>query len=259
VRCGDCPEGYAGDGESGCHDIDECAVDNGGCDPLTVCDNEPGSFSCGPCPSRYRGDGVDGCEDIDECETNNGGCGDPEYTRCLNRAGHEPRCEDIDECAANNGDCGSPTLFHCVNVQGAPPLCNEIESCDNNNGGCGDPTFWSCLMRDETTACEDVDECEIDNGGCGSTDEYTCTNIAGAPPTCLNVGACDDEPCGTGGTCVPEREGYTCECDDGYDQALRDGVTTCVMRIQPSGNRRFSGMVEPQPPCDCSPQPCACQ
>lgn len=47
--CGACPPGYSGDGYAGCADIDECAVDNGGCPATERCDNTPGSRVCVPC------------------------------------------------------------------------------------------------------------------------------------------------------------------------------------------------------------------
>jgi cysteine-rich repeat protein len=46
---------------SQCVDVDECATNNGGCDPLTACSNEPGTFSCSPCPPSHLGDGSTGC------------------------------------------------------------------------------------------------------------------------------------------------------------------------------------------------------
>jgi hypothetical protein len=44
-----------------CLDVDECASSHGGCDPLTACNNLPGSRSCGPCPEGYLGNGETGC------------------------------------------------------------------------------------------------------------------------------------------------------------------------------------------------------
>ena len=44
--------GYSGNGFS-CVDINECAVNNGGCSlaPRVECVNTPGSRTCGPCPA----------------------------------------------------------------------------------------------------------------------------------------------------------------------------------------------------------------
>jgi hypothetical protein len=68
--CSTCPTGYEHT-DQGCVDIDECATDNGGCDPLTICTNTPGSRVCGSCPPGYGGNGVAGC--VADCPCQNGG------------------------------------------------------------------------------------------------------------------------------------------------------------------------------------------
>jgi hypothetical protein len=58
-----CHPGYAraaGDPLT-CEDIDECATNNGECDPLSACTNTPGGRTCGVCPPGYDGDGESGC------------------------------------------------------------------------------------------------------------------------------------------------------------------------------------------------------
>lgn len=42
-------------------DFNECAFDDGGCDPLTNCTNTDGSFICSSCPPGYDGNGRIGC------------------------------------------------------------------------------------------------------------------------------------------------------------------------------------------------------
>ena len=42
--CGACPSGYSGTGSTSCVDINECAVNNGGC--AQVCTNTTGAFTC---------------------------------------------------------------------------------------------------------------------------------------------------------------------------------------------------------------------
>jgi len=59
-----------------CEDIDECASNNGGCDPLTTCTNTVGGRTCGACPSGYGGNGEIGCTPVVFCSPNpcdNGG------------------------------------------------------------------------------------------------------------------------------------------------------------------------------------------
>jgi hypothetical protein len=99
-----------------CQDIDECAVDNGGCgDPTRArCVNHRGAAAT--------------CVDIDECAEANGGCGDKARWRCVNRPAAPPTCVDIDECAQANGGCGDPSSRQCTNNQGAPPSCTCLWS-----------------------------------------------------------------------------------------------------------------------------------
>ena len=74
-KCGKCPPGYTGDGET-CVDEDECEKNNGGCDKLTTCTNNVGGPpTCGPCPAGYKGSGTTGCKQAESaCSKNNGGC-----------------------------------------------------------------------------------------------------------------------------------------------------------------------------------------
>ena len=37
-----------------CADINECSINNGGCDVLALCTNTIGSRTCGACPPGYR-------------------------------------------------------------------------------------------------------------------------------------------------------------------------------------------------------------
>lgn len=67
VKDGACAPGFSGSPETGCVDVNECTVSNGGCHRLTSCQNTPGSRSCGGCPKDYVGDGYVGCFDVNEC------------------------------------------------------------------------------------------------------------------------------------------------------------------------------------------------
>ncbi|HET7698179.1 MAG TPA: calcium-binding EGF-like domain-containing protein [Vicinamibacterales bacterium] len=67
AKTGGCEPGYSGSPETGCVDVNECAVSNGGCHRLTACENTPGSRTCGGCPKDYAGDGYVGCFDVNEC------------------------------------------------------------------------------------------------------------------------------------------------------------------------------------------------
>jgi len=67
AKAGGCEPGYSGSPETGCVDVNECAVSNGGCHRLTTCENTPGSRTCGGCPKDYAGNGYVGCFDVNEC------------------------------------------------------------------------------------------------------------------------------------------------------------------------------------------------
>ncbi len=69
AKPGTCEPGFSGSPETGCTDVNECAVSNGGCHRLAACENTPGSRTCGGCPKDYVGDGYLGCFDVNECGT----------------------------------------------------------------------------------------------------------------------------------------------------------------------------------------------
>jgi len=96
-----CASGYLCAGPGTCVDIDECAVDNGGCSPNATCTNTPGAFDC-DCDAGYSGDGVT-CDEVDECAVANGGCS-PDAT-CTNTPGGFT-------CECNSGFTGDG--FDCV-------------------------------------------------------------------------------------------------------------------------------------------------
>ncbi len=223
-----CPAGYQSVGNDSCVDIDECQANNGGCDPLTLCSNTPGSFECGPCPAGFSGNGGDGCQDIDECATNNGGC--HLLTTCSNTQGGYlcsacpggysgsggTGCIDIDECLANNGGCDP--LTSCNNTPGGfgcgpcPPGyggsgaagCTDVDECATSNGGCdpltacnNTPGGFGCgpcpagYSGNGADGCTDVNECATSNGGCDPL--TSCTNSPGGH-------ACGPCPPGYGGS-----------------------------------------------------------
>jgi hypothetical protein len=75
--CGDCPEGYSGDGigADGCEDIDECSAGTDDCSTPERCQNQLGGFRCGDCGDGYRAEGAELCV--------------PRFTQLLGSAGDE--------------------------------------------------------------------------------------------------------------------------------------------------------------------------
>ncbi|KAK3266870.1 hypothetical protein CYMTET_24540 [Cymbomonas tetramitiformis] len=81
--CAACPAGFAGEvgTADGCVDVDECAVNSGGCwadeeagGLKTDCVNSVGGYHCTACPAGYRGSGETTCTFMTVCTVNNGAC-----------------------------------------------------------------------------------------------------------------------------------------------------------------------------------------
>lgn len=208
-----------------CVDIDECAVNNGGCIAPATCFNYPGGYEC-ICPDDHDDyvlyDGVicerDECADLDQ-----GGCSH----NCTNTiGGYECYCPgdmsvvtdgktcSFDECRNNNGGCAEV----CINTLAG------------NSCGCFEPGYDTSV---DGVNCVDINECAVANGGC----EVNCTNLAGSYACNCNLGdrlnedgkTCRPDPCypNNGGcqqACLVDGEGYVCACYEGF--ALVNG--TCV-------------------------------
>lgn len=124
-----CKDGYTGDGEVLCTDIDECSNPLA-CGAHAQCINTPGNHTCA-CPEGFVGNPYDGCQDVDECAYPNV-CGpgaictnlEGSY-RCNCPPGYdgdgraEQGCVDLDECArtpcGRNADClNTDGSFRCL-------------------------------------------------------------------------------------------------------------------------------------------------
>eukprot|EP01043_Picozoa_sp_COSAG02_P014699 COSAG02_NODE_610_length_19566_cov_39.049622_14_plen_2310_part_01 len=241
--CGAHPGPAPRGGFNTCVDIDECGIDNGGCDNLALCTNDWGSYSCGLCPSMYTneipalataldyipytGDGNVGCVDVNECAASRGACD-----------GNVP-------CTNTNGS------FYC----GTCPLSDIY---DDENAPAGTVDRFTPFVGNGTIECVDVDECRYDNGGCDML--TTCTNSFGSfqcgecpteypgpipahhfslPYTgdgttgCVDVDECNlgaphrrNGGCHELTTCINLEGSFTCSpCPDGY---TGNGITGCV-------------------------------
>ena len=136
-------------------DIDECAVDLGGCEQ--VCNNTSGGFGCA-CTTGYVLD-VDGasCDDINECATNNGGCAQT----CTNSVGaracsclggyvlnaNGTTCDDIDECLTDNGGCAQT----CTNTAGGRTCGCEYGTLQSDGVSCVLASCSDILAADPDT------------------------------------------------------------------------------------------------------------
>jgi uncharacterized protein YegL len=210
-----------------CIDIDECAVNNGGCIAPATCFNYPGGHEC-VCPDDHDDyvlyDGSicerDECADLDQ-----GGCSH----NCTNTiGGYECYCPgdmsvvqdgktcSFDECRNNNGGCAEV----CINTLAG------------NACGCFEAGYDTSA---DGVNCADINECAIDNGGC----EVNCTNLPGSYACVCNLGdrlnedgkTCRPDPCypdngGCQQACLVDGEGYVCACFPGY--ALVNGTCTDI-------------------------------
>nr|XP_014338742.1 PREDICTED: signal peptide, CUB and EGF-like domain-containing protein 1 [Bos mutus] len=150
VRCS-CPVGFTlqPDGKT-CKDINECLVNNGGCDHF--CRNTVGSFECG-CRKGYKLlTDERTCQDIDECSferTCDHTCiNSPGSFQCLCHRGYTlygtTHCGDVDECSMNNGSCDQG----CVNTKGGYEcVCPPGRRLHWNRKDCVDTCEADCVRR----------------------------------------------------------------------------------------------------------------
>ena len=118
--CEACPPGYTGPIPFGigvvhaaktkqiCADVNECEIDNGGCDKLAKCNNTQGGFECGPCPPGYEGDPKLECRFQQYCNPRNpksNPC--DKYAKCIPlNDGKDYQCECFIGFAGDGFICG---------------------------------------------------------------------------------------------------------------------------------------------------------
>ena len=185
-----------------------CAVNNGGCDMLSICTDVDGGTMCGPCPSGYTGDGTV-CTDINECLTPAGACGMngmcvnmPGTFMCVCITGYSGdgiTCVDINECATANGGCG--------------------QTCTNSVGSYMCSCMSGFVLNADAHQCDDINECLVNNGGCDVN--ANCTNTPGSF-SCT----CGSEYTGNGYACLP-RGNQIIGAIDFSCQLSSDGTVSC--------------------------------
>ncbi|XP_053387247.1 uncharacterized protein LOC123541978 [Mercenaria mercenaria] len=127
--CDPCPTGFEDDDDDECIDIDECEVNNGGCDQN--CTNTDGSFEC-TCKSGYRVDSRDSsaCKDINECEEAMHNCDhicnntEGDFT-CQCFAGYELNTTSQTCHQTSDGSCTDMEKNMCSNAHGCTKEDNK--------------------------------------------------------------------------------------------------------------------------------------
>ncbi|KAG9337036.1 hypothetical protein JZ751_029895, partial [Albula glossodonta] len=201
-----------------CIDIDECTIQNGGCE--TFCTNSEGSYECS-CHTGYAlMPDQRSCTDIDECEENADICDGGQCTnipgeyQCLCFDGFMASedmktCLDVDECDLNSNICLSG---NCENTKGSF-ICH----CD-----------LGYSVRKGSTGCTDINECEIGAHNCHR--HASCTNTAGsfrcscAPGwigdgiKCTDLDECSNgtHMCSNNADCKNTMGSYRCVCKEGF-------------------------------------------
>ncbi|XP_022080925.1 fibrillin-1-like isoform X2 [Acanthaster planci] len=249
-RCGDCPPGYEGDGET-CADRNECEEGTFLCHPDGACVNTEGSYRC-ECKEGFAGDGRV-CIPLDNRTCADGPCfpgvvcEDVPLQRILNsrnwrqldiiklfRCGPCPRgfqgdgeiCRDIDECARGINACHRDAT--CVNIPGS-------YRCECNPGFAGDGNL--CVPVDPTTcadlpcfngrvACRDLVLEDIlrttDLANTAIIKLFECgpcpDGYFGNGEICQDINECSLNlfDCHQNATCVNTEGSYECLCDPGY-------------------------------------------
>ncbi|KAK3233211.1 hypothetical protein CYMTET_56479 [Cymbomonas tetramitiformis] len=220
---GPCPAGYHGSGDTMCIRSISCDVDNGGCDPLTLCSTDSGgTVLCGECPVGYDGAGATGCVDLD-------GCDDAECYPGV-------ACGDVLAPGTGHtcGPCPAGTFGDGAECQAS--VCWEA------NGGCD--LRVTCEEAPGTAAGRTCAPCPA-----GYEDALQDGSL------CVNADACMAMPCYPGVGCVDvpvPGTGYTCgACPAGMDgdgETCED-VDECA--AESNGGCWALGAVDPEVRTDC--------
>jgi len=196
-------------------DIDECTTGSHNCHPMAKCVNLPGTFMC-RCFSGMSGDGVNECNDMNDCEPDP--C-DPEHGTCedLGPDHFTCNCDDGWGCNAFN-DCKND----CDECDEGSHSCDANADCTNNPGS------YDCECRNPI---EDNGGGYYDIAGARQGECLPCTicevgyRVLGtcihSDRDCENIDECaiphpsEENACDLNARCDDTDGSYTCECNQG--------------------------------------------
>jgi len=195
----ECASGYKKNPAGECVNVNECAVDDGGCEQL--CMDTPGSFAC-QCvfPGTVLADDGRSCavvmaaeepKQTQKCSENNGGCDD-----ICTMEGGEAKCSCQPGYKLKNGN-------KCVNVN---ECAAEVEPCEQ-----------LCMDTEGSFSCACVfpgTELAADGHLCVAKKSSECSKgyMKNGNGECVNVNECaqDPEPCDQ--LCMDTPGSFTCAC-----------------------------------------------
>jgi Notch-like protein len=259
--CTPCPAGYEGDPRIACTNINDCAAQP--CAHGGNCVDLVGGFDC-ECPPNWTGPTCG--NDVDECATAANDC-DSSPDACVNAPGSFA-CDCPDGYIENNNGRGEDGCIDIDECAGGVDLCDPLVECVNTPGSysCGD-----CPPGYEgggASGCTDIDECAaapcFAPATCDNTPgSYTCDCPAGYIPDgaqgCIEIDECaiTTPPC-VHGACVDELNGYSCNCDPGWQGINCDqDMQECAQDPYPCDPNATCTDQLPVPPtffvCTCNP------
>ncbi|XP_053385192.1 uncharacterized protein LOC123535922 isoform X1 [Mercenaria mercenaria] len=250
-QCLECPEGYSGTFEDAyawgvqqrvfvwmntmydntsyqtCNDIDECAVNNGGCDSRMPCVNTVGSYYCDFCETGYIGTNKSGCYLDNFCISGAHDCNNV-WANCVYLGPAEYRCECKPGYAGNGERCGldSDNDGHpdngisCIDWGCFRDNCRYVSN-SNQEDSDGDNSGNNCDSDDDNDGRWDyLDNCQyVSNWNQTDTDADGVGDACDNCPNDINADQLDTDGDGVGDIC---------DSDDDDDGVL-DGSDNCQL------------------------------
>ncbi|XP_075806922.1 EGF-like and EMI domain-containing protein 1 isoform X4 [Microtus pennsylvanicus] len=210
------------------YDINECAVDNGGCQDQ--CCNTIGSYYCRCQAGQKLEEDGRGCEDIDECAVVNGGC----QQRCINTLG-------TFHCVCDTGYRRHADERTCIKTDPCAGRNECAHLCQSENGVARCACHAGYQLSADKKACEDIDECSEELAPCAhrcvnSEGSFTCAchpgfELGADGKHCYRieleiVNSCEKNNGGCSHHCEPAIGGPRCSCNHGH--RLDADEKTCI-------------------------------